>query len=209
METLLTDIVRDTGPHAIWILFAAALVEYVFPPFPGDTVTLFGAYYAVVGVQPLPLVFVAVTLGSIAGAAIDYFVGTRLRRIAQRGERPFLLRWISEERVEGIERAWERRGDWLILGNRFLPGVRGLFFVAAGMGAIPFRRVMVLGAISASLWNVLLLAVGFLLGENLDRLELLFRTYSSAAWAVMAALALGWGARLWWAKRRRKQLQGH
>lgn len=204
MEEFLTEIVSETGPHAIWILFLAALVEYVFPPFPGDTVTLFGAYYAVAGALPIPLVFGAVTAGSVTGAAIDYFIGRRLRRKAETAERlPLLLRWVSPERVEGIERAWDRWGDWLILGNRFLPGVRSLFFVAAGMAEIPFRRVMILGAVSASLWNLVVLILGWVIGENLSKLEELFIAYSTVAWAAIAAAALVWLCWALWTRRRR------
>lgn len=192
MEELLTEIVRATGPHALWLLFGVAIVEYVFPPFPGDTVTLFGSYYAVTGVLPMPLVFLSVLTGNIFGAAIDYLVGSRLREMAKGGREgtPLLFRWVSEARVAEIERALERRGDLLILANRFLPGIRGFLFIAAGMGRMPFRRVMFLGAVSASCWNALLLLVGYLVGANLSRLESIFRGYSKAAWIAVAAVVL-------------------
>lgn len=193
-EQTLLDIVETTGPWALVALFAAAMIEYVFPPFPGDTVTVFGAFYAVNGVLPLPLVFLAVTAGSVAGSALDYGIGKRLGRVAERKmpEEPRRFQWLSLEQLHKVEQAYRRHGDRYILVNRFLPGVRGFFFVAAGMAGMPFRRVMALGAISASLWNSLLLAAGWAAGANLDELIRLFRTYSIAAWIVLglAALAL-------------------
>lgn len=200
-EDLLDRIVESTGPHALWILFGASMVEYVFPPFPGDTVTLFGAYYSVVGALPIPLVFGAVMAGSVVGSALDYLIGLRLRDLTRNGKTPaWLLRWLSIEKIEKIEEDWRRKGDVLILLNRFVPAIRGLFFVAAGMGGIDFRRVMILGAISASLWNGLLLGVGYLVGANLERLERFLRTYSVVAWIVLAGIALVLVLR--WARRR-------
>jgi len=191
IEELLDQIVWRTGPHALWILFGASMVEYVFPPFPGDTVTLFGAYYSVVGALPIPAVFGAVMAGSVVGSALDYLIGLRLRDWTRSGVAPrWILRWLSLERLQRIEENWKRKGDLLILFNRFIPAIRGLFFVAAGMGGIAFRRVMILGALSASLWNGLLLAVGYLVGANLERLERFFRAYSTVAWIVLVGFAL-------------------
>lgn len=186
----LWEIVRATGPHALLVLFGAALVEYVFPPFPGDAVTVFGAFYAVQGVLPLPLVFVVVTAGSVVGAAIDYGIGRRLGDAAERrlpGENP-RRPWASLERLRAIEARYRRHGDLLILVNRFVPGIRGLFFVAAGTSKMPFRRVMFLGAVSAGVWNALLLGAGLAVGENLERLLQLFRAYSVFAWVALGAV---------------------
>lgn len=196
IEEALTELLQETGPYALAALFGASLIEYVFPPFPGDSVVVFGAFYATHGVLPLPLVFLAVTAGSVAGAAIDYALGRKLAAVRDRplanGAGRFLR--VGRDRLEKVEAAYRRHGDLCILANRFLPGIRGFFFVAAGMAGIPFRRVMALGTISAAVWNGLLLAAGWAVGENLDELLVLFRTWSFAAWGLVflvAALLLG------------------
>lgn len=185
--------VEVTGPYAIVLLFFASVLEYVFPPFPGDTVTVVGAYYAVVDVQPLFLIFLAVIGGNLVGSAIDYGAGVLLRRW-----RP---RRLSLERLSAIEETWKRKGDWLIVANRFLPGVRGLFFVAAGLSGMPFARVMMLGALSSALWSSALLALGFVLGANLPTLLGWVRAYGVVAWGVVAVAAAIFLAR--WLLRRR------
>ena len=196
LEAQLWEIVRETGPYALLVLFGASLVEYVFPPFPGDAVTLLGAFYAVQGVLPLPLVFAVVTAGSVAGAAIDYGLGRRLGQAAERrlpGDNP-RHPWASLDRLHGFEARYRKHGDLFILVNRFLPGIRGFFFVAAGAAGMPFRRVMLLGAVSAGVWNALLLGAGFAVGENLDRLVQLFRAYSAFAWTALGTAAAGYVA---------------
>lgn len=196
LENALWEIVRSTGPYALLALFGASLVEYVFPPFPGDAITLAGAFYAVRGVLPLPLVFLVVTAGSVAGAAIDYAVGRRLGRAAEHrlpGKNP-RHPWFSLDRLHGFESTYRRYGDLFILANRFLPGIRGIFFLAAGAAAMPVKRVLLLGAVSAGLWNGLLLAAGFAVGENLDRLVSIVETYSAVASAAIVAVVLGYVA---------------
>lgn len=213
IEEALGEWVAQAGPFALPTLFLAALIEYVFPPFPGDSVTLLGAFVAVQGELPLTWVFLAVTAGSVAGAAIDYRIGARIGRAAERrsteGQGRFAA--ASYERLRRIEAAYRRHGDLYILANRFLPGVRGFFFVAAGMAGMSFRRVMALGAISASVWNLLLLAAGWAVGENFDRLVHLFRTYSSIAWTLIALVVAGWlalQAYRWFSRRRSRAPSG-
>lgn len=204
IEQTLNEIVQHTGPYALVVLFGAALIEYVFPPFPGDSVVLFGAYYGVRGVLPLPLVFLAVTAGSVVGAIIGYKVGVRIGRAMERRvpEEPRRFRWASIDQVHRLEAAYRRHGDLYILINRFIPGVRGFFFVGAGMAGMPMKRVIGLGALSAALWNCVLLGAGWAVGENLNELERLFRTYSTVAWSLMAVVALGLIVR-WLLSRRR------
>jgi len=75
----------------------------------------------------------------------------------------------------------------LLLANRFLPGVRAFVFIGAGAAGIPLARVMLLGGVSAALWNGLLLGAGALLVQSLPELIELFRAYRNVAWALLAA----------------------
>jgi membrane protein DedA with SNARE-associated domain len=188
-QDALLRFVQDTGPYALPALFTTSALEALFPPFPGDSITLLGAFYAVHGQLPLGLVFGAVTLGGVCGSAIGYAIGVRLGRAAER-RAPGGGGLLSLDRVHRFEAAYRRHGDLYILVNRFLPGVRGFFFLAAGMSAMPFARTMVLGAVSAALWNALLLGAGFAVGENLDALVSAVRTYATAAWIALGVVAI-------------------
>jgi membrane protein DedA with SNARE-associated domain len=178
--------VSATGGAAPPILFFATFVEYVFPPFPGDAVVLLGAWYAVQGELSWPLTFVSVTAGAIAGAWVDHRVGVALgRRLDARALRRGTL---SVERLARFEASYRRWGAWLLVANRFMPGVRAFLFVAAGASGIPLRRVLLYGGISAALWNVVLLAAGGLVAENQAELLALSRRYTTGAVAVGAAI---------------------
>jgi membrane-associated protein len=184
----LADAVSRTGPAAPFILFAASLVEYVFPPFPGDLVVVLGAWYAVHGELSWPATFVSVTAGAVLGAWIDYRVGAALGRRLDR--RLAARRPLSEERLLRFEASYRRWGALLLVANRFFPGVRAFFFLAAGASGIPLRRVLLYGGISAALWNAVLLGAGTLVAHNVEELVHLFEHYTRAAWIAVTGLAL-------------------
>jgi membrane-associated protein len=195
----LAEMVSRTSAFAPAILFFASVVEYVFPPFPGDLLVVLGAWYAVHGALSWPGTFAAVTAGAVVGAWIDYRVGQSVgRRLDARAARRGA---IDEARLARFEAAYRRWGAALILANRFFPGVRAFFFVAAGAAGIPMRKVLVLGAVSAALWNALLLAVGGLAARNVDELVAFFERYTRVAWLAVIALAFLAGAVALWRRR--------
>jgi len=208
-----------TGSHpdlAAALLAVAAFLEYVFPPFPGDTVTLAGAVLVTGYGFPAGRVLAAVLLGSLAGAAVDFAVGIGVARAVARsrargeGASAWTRIGIVRAAIRGTERAsaaFARHGEAYIAVNRFLPGIRGFLFVAAGMAGMRFSRVMLWATVSAVAWNLLLMAVGMSLGTQLDRIEAVFRQYGAVAWTVTLAVALYFGVRAG-RRRLRRRLSG-
>jgi membrane-associated protein len=195
----LADVVAQTGPFAPVVLLVASFVEYVFPPFPGDTIVVLGAWYAVHGALSWPTAFLAVTAGAVAGAAVDWAIGSALRPSLEHRSG----RWLDAGRLARFEESYRRWGAWLLLANRFFPGIRAFLFIAAGAARIPLGRVLVLGAVSAALWNVLLLAAGALLVRNLPELMALLARYTHVVWIVLAVATVALVVRAWWRRRAR------
>jgi membrane protein DedA with SNARE-associated domain len=189
---LLTRAAALTGPWAPLLLFSATFVEHVFPPFPGDLMLVLGSWYAVTGQLSWPMVLLFSTAGAVAGAWLDHrighWLGLRLEATALHS------RLLPRAQLDRFEAAYRRWGDLLLVANRFLPGVRGILFLAAGASRIPLGRTLVLGGISALLWNALLLAAGALVAENAEELVRLVQRYmlvAGGALALLAAVALG------------------
>lgn len=177
-----------TGPWAPAVLFLATFVEHVFPPFPGDLLVVLGAWYAVHGDLSWPMLLLWSTAGAVAGAWVDHRVGAWLgHRLDLRSGRS---RWLPTERLAAFEAAYRRWGWWLILFNRFMPGVRAFIFLAAGASALPVRRVVVLGGVSALAWNGLLLVAGGVVASNAEELVALVDRYMKVAGAALLVAAL-------------------
>ncbi|MBM4320828.1 MAG: DedA family protein [Deltaproteobacteria bacterium] len=199
------------GPLALLVLFASSTLEYLFPPFPGDTVTLFGAFLVAARGWSFWAVLAATTLGSGLGAMLDYGLGlAALQRTRQRSEppapgarRPFHLR--HEAQLQWLAERFRRHGAWFIVINRFLPGIRAFFFIAAGMAGMRPAAVLFFSLLSALAWNLMLMMVGLALGASWPRLYALFLAYTHGIWLLLgvAALLLTAWALLRWQRRRR------
>jgi len=182
------------------LILAGSLLEYVFPPFPGDTVVLLGAFLAAWAAWT-PWKVLAVTLaGALAGAWIDTLAG-RLLRDYLTGRRAFaspaLIRLTAFARrpsfQAGLDKVigkFHRYGPAIILVNRFFPGIRALFFVGAGMARIPMWKVLLLGGISAMVWNAAIFVAGYMVGNNWGALHGLFRSYTAIVYVALIVLAL-------------------
>lgn len=183
--------IRELGPFGYLFLGLAAMLEYVFPPFPGDTITLLGGVYAVRGERPWPLVLLSVTLGSVLGAAINYRFGQFIADRLERRPDERLPLGLSHESMHRLQQKMVDRGAFLLVINRFLPSLRALIFVAAGASAMPLGKVLSLGALSALAWNLLMLGIGIALGGNIERLSSLFATYQKVALGLVGVAVAG------------------
>ncbi len=200
MVELFDTWVHRLGDLGYLVVGLAAMLEYLVPPLPGDTVLVLGGAYAVRGEQSLPGVFVAVTVGSVAGLSVHWWLGRALARKLERSEKlPFGLK---HERLTALQASMKKRGDWILAVNRFIPSVRALVFIAAGASHIPYRRAAALGALSAAAWNILLLSVGYLVGGNAERLATFVRHWERTVFALLAVAAVALLLR-WWLRRRR------
>ncbi len=183
--------VQQLGSAGYVLLGLAALLEYVVPPFPGDTVMLLGGAYAARGERSVVGVFLAVTLGSVVGLALMYGVGRLVGARVDRFPEGRLFFGLTHSKIRQIQEQMRTRGSWLLLANRFFPSFRAVLFVAAGAAKMSFARVVLLGTLSAMAWNVLMVGIGFTVGGNVERLTGLLNQYNRIAFVVMGVAVFG------------------
>ena len=180
---LIDFIARNNNTLGLGVLLLSACIEYLFPPFPGDTITVFGAFLVARRGWSGPAVFGAVTVGSAIGCMLDYAFGVWLGKTEERWTCGRIGNYRAQ--IDGLVERYSRHGGLYIAINRFIPSLRGLFFIAAGMARLRWWVVLAYGTLSALLWNALLLLLGVTVGESWDRLVSLFRTYGVAFWCLM------------------------
>lgn len=202
MVQTLDSLLAHVGPLAFVVLGLAAFLEYIVPPVPGDTIVLLGGVYAVRGEQPFWLVFVSVVTGSILGAISNFAFGHYLaRRIHEHpGAKP--LFGITPERLAVTQARMRTHGDWLLLINRFLPGIRILCFVAAGAAHMKPGRTLVLGSLGAAVHTGVILGAGVAVGGNLEKLEAFMRRSQGVAVGIALVVVAGLLAFRWVRNRR-------
>lgn len=194
LEELLAYLETTEGPIAYLVLGASATLEYVFPPFPGDTITLFGTFLAATAGYSVALVYLAITGGSVLGGMLAWAFGRSLGRRRERW--PALFRRPGFERaVDRVLARFERHGAVYLALNRFVPALRAFFFIAAGISGMRPGPVAFYGALSAAAWNALLLAVGWSVGANWARLSQMSERYAYAMVAIFAVALVVWFVR--------------
>lgn len=141
----------------------SAFVENICPPIPGDTITAFGAF--LVGTKRLHFfwVYLSTTLGSLFGFLFLFWIGGLLGR-------SFFIekdyRFLKAVDIIRAEKWFLKYGYLLILFNRFLPGVRSAICLAGGLSKLRASTVVLLAFISCSLWNLIWISAGYMLGSN-------------------------------------------
>ncbi len=172
MEDLLHSIIEFLLPHNnafLYIfLFASAIVENLFPPIPGDTITAFGAFLVGTGRLDYLLVYISTTLGSVTGFMALFFLGRYL-------EREFFINrnfsFFSTESIEKTEIWFRKYGSWVILINRFVPGIRSAVSLVSGISQMKPLRVCLLALASAAVWNLIWIHTGYTLGNNWETVK--------------------------------------
>jgi len=184
----LLDLITTHG--AIWFylfLYASCVAEGLFPPYPGDTVILLGGFFASVGRLDFFLVFFLSAAGSLTAAMVLYYLGKmKGRKIFSKGK------ILNSALLERIERWYRRWGDKLILGSRFLTGIRSAVALTAGVGNVRPRIMVIYSLISISLWNGMIIVTAAVLGKNWRTLYHLLVIYNRIVLTLVAlAIILG------------------
>ena len=170
------------------LLGLSAFVENVFPPIPGDTITAFGAF--LVGTKRLHFlgVYLSTTLGSLSGFMFLFWVGRLL------GRHYFIERdywFLKAHDIIRAEEWFKRYGLFLVLLNRFFPGIRSAISIAGGITGLRVLWVTILALLSSSAWNLIWISIGYVLGTNWETVrEKMSDIMASYNFSVLAFLTL-------------------
>jgi len=161
-------------------LFGAALlvaIESLFPPIPSELILPLAGFTASRGSFDLASVIIATTVGSLVGAIVLYALGRwvgveRLARVADR------IPLTSAADVEKAMAWFHRFGPVAVLIGRFIPIVRSLISIPAGVDRMRLWLFLLLTTIGSGIWNTLFVVLGYVLGENWVVVEDIASRYS-------------------------------
>lgn len=183
--------------HIYYILFISSFVETIFPPYPGDTVIVFCSFAAARQQHALVLVLALSILGSYLGALLLWALGRTWARTPRSGFMGWLSRSSSMDRARSLIR---ERGTIIVILSRFIPGVRSLIILAAGLAGMRFGRAAWAVALAVIMWQTILVAGGYSVG--MYWLEVI--SFISKAGLALAALALVFIYLIWRRSRARR-----
>lgn len=167
IDSYLLTFVTNYGTWAYVALFLIIFCEtgLVITPFlPGDSLLFAAGSIAANNNQPLniQLLFFLLTIASIFGNKLNYFIGKRIGPRIFKQERTWLL---NKKYLEEAHQFYEKHGGKTIILARFIPIIRTFAPFVAGVAYMSLRRFTLYNIISAILWIGSLLGAGFFLGK--------------------------------------------
>jgi membrane protein DedA with SNARE-associated domain len=202
---LLTEVISE---FAIRILdttgyagaaFLMGLESMIFP-VPSEAVMPFVGFLVADGKWGLFEAILATSIGSFLGSYLSYLMGYY-------GGRPFVLKvgkylLLDVHDLEMTERFFHRKGGTLTLFLcRFIPVVRHLVSIPAGIGKMRFWPFALATTLGATLWNGFLLYCGFKLRENWSMVQT-YRHHFDALIVGMLVASIAWY--VWYKLKRRR-----
>jgi membrane protein DedA with SNARE-associated domain len=195
---------QNEGPLAYLLIGFVAAVEYVFPPAPADAVALGATFLAATADYSAVAVYVSLTVGSVCGSALAYGIGRAIGRDPAKWP-PILRRPVFQRAIARVIERFDQQGTAFVAVNRFIPAVRAVVFFAAGMAKLPLLKVLLWGAFSDALYNSVILAIGYAVGDNYELLRTLVQRYTIAALAIVALVIAFFVFRMIRRRKRRPQ----
>ncbi|MDP4117846.1 MAG: DedA family protein [Bacillota bacterium] len=200
MQEWIISIMNQFGYFGIALLIA---IENVFPPIPSELILTFGGFMTTYTSMNIWLVALCATVGSVTGAIILYSIG---RLLPIKKMEWIIGKWgrvlgLKKEDVKRAENWFIRRGTSTIFFCRFIPLVRSLISIPAGIAHMRRGKFLLYTTLGTAIWNVVLVCLGAFAGAEWKCIVKYTDTYSYIALVIMAVIGIG--LTIWFIKKRK------
>ena len=183
--SLIDKLITWYSAHMSYASITALMaVESSFIPFPSEVVIPPAAFVAgqpesvlcVTGNYLLDVLFIVLfgTLGAMIGAIINYGLSVWLGRIiiykfadSKLGH----LCLLSSEKIEKAEAYFREKGNVSTFIGRFIPGIRQLISIPAGLSRMHFGAFLWWTFLGAFIWNCILATIGYVAAGQMDLIK--------------------------------------
>ena len=182
MEEVVIQILNSFGYLGVVLLIA---VENIFPPIPSEVILTFGGFATTISNLTVCGTIIFATVGSVAGAIILYWLGSALNEQRINKITKSKLGKVLGLKKEDIGKAYDwfnTRGKYAVFFGRFIPIVRSLVSIPAGMAKMPLLPFLILTTIGSLIWNTVLILLGRLAGASWGKVVGYVDGYSNAVW---------------------------
>lgn len=145
-------------------LFALMALESASLPVPSEVVLPLAGYFVHQGVLDFWLAVIVSTVASLAGALFDYFLAVWLGR-------PFVIGLLGifrlhKDLLDRAEAWFDRSAQWTVFAARFVPGLRTVISLPAGLFEMDRVRFIIMTVAGCFAWSVVLVYAGELAGSS-------------------------------------------
>ena len=168
MENFIIDVMNSYGYLGICLLI---MIENIFPPIPSEVILTFGGFMTLKSNITILGVIISSTIGSILGAFLLYYIGKILskEKLIKFTKTKYgkILR-LKPKDIEKADNWFDTKGNITVLFCRFIPVVRSLISIPAGMSSMPILKFTLYTLIGSLIWNTILVLVGAFASNKMD-----------------------------------------
>ena len=188
MQQFILHIIEQFGYLGVFFLI---LIENVFPPIPSEVILLFSGFFSTYTNLSVLYMIVASTLGSFLGAIILYYIGKifnkeRLKKIVN-GRLGKIL-FLKENDIDKADEWFDNKGNKSVFFCRFVPIVRSLISIPAGMSEMPMGKFIIYTICGSMIWNTVLICLGFRLGSNWEYVLTILDKYQMVVIVILVII---------------------
>ena len=182
---------------------ALMAVESSFIPFPSEVVIPPAAFIAgqpdsvlcTTGNYPVDVLLIVLfgTLGAMIGAIINYGLSVWLGRIVIykfADSRLGHMCLLSSEKIQRAEAYFREKGNVSTFVGRFIPGIRQLISIPAGLSRMHFGAFLWWTFLGAFIWNCILAVLGYVAAGQMDLIKEYSHELSVAILILLGAVIL-------------------
>lgn len=152
-------------------------LEYACLPIPSEVVLPFVGMSVAIGEFGYLGALLVSIIGGIVGSWICYIIGCI-------GGVPLLewssVRWPKTKKtIDALNKWFNRYGNIAVLLTRLFPLTRTYISILAGAQKLNFFTFTAYSVIGITIWNTVLISLGYYLGDNLDLVEKILSRYSA------------------------------
>lgn len=189
MEEWITNFMEQFGYFGIFLLIMG---ENLFPPIPSEVILTFGGFMTTKSSMNIFGVVTASTLGSVGGAIVLYYIGRLLsvERIEVLVEKYRKYLRVEKKDVHKADDWFDKYGAWTVFFCRFIPLIRSLISLPAGMSGMNVWLFLGLTTLGTIIWNTVLVIIGASVGGSWDSIVGYMDIYSNIVYGILTILVI-------------------
>lgn len=165
---MIQEFVLAAGYVGLFVLIFAESGILLGIFFPGDSVLFTAGFLASQGIFQVGALICVCVVAAILGDSVGYSFGHRVgRRFFNKPDSLF----FNHTNVERAQTFYERHGGKTIILARFLPGIRTLAPIIAGVGGMRYKSFLSYNVVGGLLWGAGLTGLGYVLGSSIPGID--------------------------------------
>ncbi len=164
----ITALIQTVGYVGIWaIIFAESglLIGFIFP---GDSLLFTAGFLASQNLLDIWALTIICFTAALLGDNVGYSFGKKIGKKIFTSQDSIIF---NKENIEKSQRFYEKYGAKAIVLARFVPVIRTLAPIMAGVGEMKYSKFLTYNTVGALIWGVGITWSGFILGNSIPEAD--------------------------------------